>query len=52
MIKRRRSFEVKIDTKITGAMEYFEIFNDRMIACRRAAKYLGYGFVLLLIILN
>lgn len=46
--KKEVVLKLKIDTKITGAMEYFEIFNDRMIACRRAAKYLGYGFVLVI----
>ena len=39
---------LKIDLKITGAMEYFEIFNDRMVFCRRAAKFLGYKFVLVI----
>lgn len=39
---------LKIDTKITGVMEYFEIFNDRMVFCRRAAEFLKCKFVLII----
>ena len=46
--KREIVLKLKIDTKITGAMEYFEIFNERMVACRRAAEFLGYNFVLVI----
>jgi len=38
--------KLKIDTKITQPIEYFEIFIDRMTYCRLAANYLGYKFVL------
>ena len=40
--------KLKIDTKVTGVMEYFEIFNERMILCRKAADFLGYNFVLII----
>lgn len=45
-IKKEIVLRLKIDTKITGVMEYFEIFNDRMVFCRRAANFLNYKFVL------
>ncbi len=47
-IKKEIVLRLKIDLKITGAMEYFEIFNDRMIFCRKAATFLGYKFVLVI----
>ncbi|MGB9763455.1 MAG: phosphohydrolase [Minisyncoccia bacterium] len=37
-----------IDNKITPIMEYFEIFTQRMIYCRKAAEYLGYNFGLII----
>ena len=46
--KKEVVLKLKIDTKITGVMEYFEIFNERMIFCRKAAEYLGYKFVLII----
>lgn len=45
-LKKEIVLRLKIDTKITGVMEYFEIFNERMVFCRRAANFLGYKFVL------
>lgn len=36
--------ELTIDTSISQVMEYFEIFMTRMLACRKAAKYLGTSF--------
>jgi hypothetical protein len=47
-VKKEIVLKLKIDTKITGAMEYFEIFNERMIVCRKAANFLGYNFVLVI----
>jgi len=47
-LKKEIVLRLKIDLKITGAMEYFEIFNDRMIFCRKAATFLGYKFVLVI----
>ena len=35
-----------IDTSICAVMEYFEIFIDRMILCRKAAEKLGVQFIL------
>ncbi len=41
------TLELTIDTGISQVMEYFEIFMTRMLACRRAAKYLGAEFGLM-----
>jgi len=46
--KKRIILTLKIDTKFVPAIEYFEIFTDRMILCRRAAEYLGYNFGLVI----
>jgi len=48
--KKRKniSLTLKIDTNFVPVMEYFEIFTDRMIYCRKAAKYLGYKFGLVI----
>jgi len=46
--KKEVVLRLKIDTKVTGAMEYFEIFNDRMIFCRKAAEFLDCKFVLII----
>lgn len=35
---------LKIDTSICSVMDYFEIFLQRMILCRKAANYFGLGF--------
>lgn len=35
-----------IDTKISSVMDYFEIFLDRMVMCRKAAEFLGLRFKL------
>lgn len=40
------TLELVIDTAISQVMEYFEIFLDRMLMCRRAAEFLGCGFKL------
>lgn len=36
--------DLKIDTKISSVMEYFEIFMKRMLLCRRASDSLGVRF--------
>jgi hypothetical protein len=36
--------DLTIDTEISSVMEYFEIFLDRMLLCRKAAEYLGLKF--------
>ncbi len=40
------ALELTVDTAISPVMEYFEIFLTRMIACKRAAEYLGARFEL------
>ena len=42
------SLELTIDTEVSQVMEYFEIFITRMIMCRRAAKFLGCNFELII----
>lgn len=37
-----------IDTDISSLMEYFEIFMERMLLCKRAAMYLGLKFQLIM----
>lgn len=44
--KRVITLELKIDTEISGVMEYFEIFLTRMVMCRRAAAVLDSSFSL------
>ena len=39
---------LKIDTGMCSVMEYFEIFIDRMILCRKAAEKLGVDFWLII----
>ncbi len=46
--KRTVTMELSIDISITSVMEYFEIFLDRMILCRRAANHLGCNFELVI----
>ncbi len=38
------TLRITIDTRISQVMEYFEIFLDRMILCKRAAEVLGCVF--------
>ncbi len=40
------TLDIKIDTQICPVMDYFEIFINRMILCRRAADYLKLQFKL------
>ena len=37
-----------IDTKFGSVMDYFEIFLERMLLCRKAAEKLGYSFKLMI----
>ena len=37
-----------IDTEVCAVIEYFEIFMDRMLLCRRAAEKLGLQFALVI----
>jgi len=36
--------DLKIDTDISSVMEYFEIFLERMLLCKKSAMYLGIKF--------
>ena len=36
--------DLKIDTEIAPVIEYFEIFLNRMLLCKRACSYLGVQF--------
>lgn len=40
--------EIDIDTEVSQVMEYFEIFLERMILCRRAAEFLDCKFGLVI----
>lgn len=42
--KKELILELTIDNSISSVMEYFEIFMQRMILCRRSAEYLGVNF--------
>lgn len=42
--KKRIILSLKIDTKFCPIIEYFEIFTERMVFCRKAAQFLGYDF--------
>jgi len=41
---KRITLELTVDTAISQVMEYFEIFMTRMVASRKAARYLGTSF--------
>ena len=42
--KTRLTLSLTIDTSIGSVSDYFEIFLERMLLCRRAAERLGLGF--------
>lgn len=42
------ALELEIDTAISSVMDYFEIFLERMILCRKAAEALGLHFCLII----
>ncbi len=46
--KKKITLALKIDTNFCPVIEYFEIFTDRMIFCRKAAQFLGYDFGLVI----
>lgn len=46
--KSRIKLKLSIDTHYGSIMDYFEIFMDRMILCRKAADSLGLGFRLII----
>lgn len=40
--------DLTIDTSISAVMEYFEIFLERMLLCKKAAQFLGITFQLII----
>ena len=46
--RKRITLTLKINTNFVPVMDYFEIFTERMVYCREAAKYLGYQFGLVI----
>ncbi len=42
--KKAFILELEIDTEISSVLEYFEIFMERMLLCKRAAQYFGVAF--------
>ncbi len=40
--------ELQIDTEISSVLEYFEIFLERMLLCKKAAQFLGVQFELII----
>lgn len=46
--RKRITLTLRIDTNFVPVIEYFEIFTKRMVYCRKAAKYLGYHFGLVI----
>ncbi len=46
--KKKFTLTLKIDTNFVPVMEYFVIFTERMIFCRKAAESLGYNFGLVI----
>lgn len=46
--KKSITLTLEIDTEICTVMDYFEIFMDRMLLCRRAAEYFNLHFRLVI----
>ena len=46
--EKKASLNLTIDTKISPVLDYFEIFMDRTIMSKHAAKYLGIWFELII----
>ncbi len=46
--KKQITLTLKIDTNFCPVIEYFEIFTERMVFCRKAAQFLGYDFGLVI----
>ena len=46
--KKTVTLILKIDTNFVPIIEYFEIFTDRMVYCRKAANFLNYKFGLVI----
>ena len=46
--KTELTLSLEIDTEISSVMEYFEIFLDRMVMCKRASEALDISFALMI----
>jgi hypothetical protein len=46
--KQRVELSLTIDTAVSPVLDYFEIFLERMLLCRRAARRLGLTFGLVI----
>lgn len=46
--RKKITLNLEINTRSVPVMEYFEIFTERMVYCRKAAEYLGYQFELII----
>ena len=46
--KKAITLNLTIDTEYSSVMDYFEIFMERMILCRKAAEKLGLQFKLII----
>lgn len=46
--RKKITFDIEIDTKISPVFEYFEIFMGRMLIASKASKYLGLKFELII----
>ena len=46
--RKKITFNIQIDTKISPVFEYFEIFMERMLVASKASKYLGLKFELVI----
>ena len=46
--KKKITLALKIDTNFCPVIEYFEVFTERMVFCRKAAQFLGYDFGLVI----
>lgn len=42
--KREITLDIELDERISAVLDYFEIFTERMLMCRRAAQKLGCRF--------
>ena len=45
--KKEIQLDIELDNEICSIMDYFEIFLERMLMCRRAAEVLGCTFKLI-----
>lgn len=48
LVSKDISLKLKVDVHVSAVMEYFEIFLERMLMCKKAAEYFGYKFGLVI----